>query len=76
MDAKTDKKPGARVRRSEWSEWSEAIPLTENEKAWLVFWRAITADRDPAPTLRMMQRVQRLMRRRGARQPSSWSAPR
>lgn len=76
MHAKMDKKPGAPVRRSERSEWSEAIPLTENEKAWLVFWRAITADRDPAPTLRMVQRVQRLVRRQGARQTPSWRAPR
>ena len=73
MDAEIDMRPGAPVRRSE---RSEAIALTENEKEWLVFWRAITAGRDPAPTFRMVQRVQRLMRRRGAMQPSSWSAPR
>ena len=69
MGATMDMKPGVPVRRSERSEWSErseAFALTENEKEWLVFWRAITAGRDPAPTLRMVQRVQRLVRRRGA----------
>lgn len=45
------------------------VMLTENEKAWLAFWRAITAGRDPAPTLRAVQLVQRLMRRLGAREP-------
>ena len=41
------------------------VVLTENEKEWLVFWRAITAGRDPAPTLRVVQLVKRLLRRHG-----------
>ena len=45
------------VRRSERSD------LTENEIAWLAFWRAITAGMDPAPTLRLVQLAQRLLRR-------------
>lgn len=42
--------------------WSERSDLTENEIAWLAFWRAITAGTDPAPTLQFVQLVQRLMR--------------
>ena len=41
------------------------VVLTQNEKEWLVFWRAITAGRDPAPTLRVVQLVKRLLRRHG-----------
>lgn len=39
------------------------VVLTQNEKEWLVFWRAITAGRDPAPTLRLVQLVQRIVNR-------------
>ncbi len=38
------------------------VVLTQNEKEWLVFWRAITAGRDPAPTLRRVQLVRRFAR--------------
>ncbi len=34
--------------------------------SWLVFWRTITAGRDPAPTLRLVQLVQRFVRGRAA----------
>lgn len=48
------------VRRAERTERAQ---LTVNELAWLDFWRMITADRDPAPNLRLVQRVQLLVRR-------------
>jgi len=34
--------------------------LTENERAWLVFLRMISLDRDPAPTLRRVQLLRRV----------------
>lgn len=43
------------------------VMLTENEKEWLMFWRAITAGRDPAPTMRLVQLVRRIVQRQGRR---------
>lgn len=40
--------------------------LTENERAWLVFLRMITLDRDPAPTLRRVQLLRRVCEMRRA----------
>ncbi|SEP26868.1 hypothetical protein SAMN04490248_1625 [Salinihabitans flavidus] len=34
--------------------------LTENERAWLVFFRMISLDRNPAPTLRRVQLLRRI----------------
>jgi len=55
MTAIVDDAPRA-VRRSDRSE------LTENEIAWLYFWRSITEGRDPPISLRVVQLVQRLVR--------------
>ena len=44
------------VRRSDRAE------LSENEIAWLYFWRSITEGRDPPISLRVVQLVQRLVR--------------
>lgn len=54
--SEADEARGRAVRASE-------VTLTENETAWLVFWRAITAGRDPAPTLRLVQFVQRIVKK-------------
>jgi hypothetical protein len=40
--------------------------LTENERAWLVFLRLIALDRDPAPSLRRVQLLRRVCKRRRA----------
>ena len=37
--------------------------LTANERAWLEFLRLVSAGRDPAPDLREVQLLQRLLRR-------------
>ena len=36
-------------------------PLTENELAWIEFLRLVSGDRDPPPTLRLVQGVRRLL---------------
>lgn len=45
---------------------SDPSALTENERAWLDFLRLIADGRDPAPTLRAVQILRRLvLHRRG-----------
>ncbi|MEQ8901705.1 MAG: hypothetical protein RID62_10850 [Roseovarius sp.] len=40
--------------------------LTENERAWLVLFRMISLDLDPAPTLRRVQLLRRICEPRRA----------
>lgn len=37
-------------------------PPTENELAWITFLRLLTDNRDPAPTLRLIQELRRILR--------------
>ncbi|MEW2912303.1 hypothetical protein [Leisingera sp. JC11] len=46
---------------------NEQIALTTNERAWLRFLRDLSVGSDPAPTLRHVQLLRRVLRRSSRR---------